>query len=140
MSVVLINGTFGLEMCSPGTSCAKSSVCGQACTSNTWWCAYPHYTECAGHPCSKQTGLPKAHGGCHTSFIGFLDCVNQNEFLEGRLQECGPNANQLKTAKTPCHFDTTAQIKACCNPSLFRSICHCSPMVGIGYTTISVFT
>jgi hypothetical protein len=141
MSIVYINGTYGLEHCSPGTSCAAHSVCNRSCTSNTWWCAYPHFTECTNHNCNDQTGLPKAHGGCITSFIGFQDCRSANVFLEGRLQECGPLAAN-KTAESTCgHAGTTAKIVACCNPALFRSICHCSPLrAGIGYTKVSVFT
>lgn len=140
MAVVYVNGTFGLEYCSPGTSCAAYSVCNRGCTSNGWWCAYPHFQECANHACNAKTGLPKAHGGCHSSWIGFQQCNAQNVYLEASLQDCGPSRSSATAVA--CKNGTKAQVVACANPALFTSVCGgCNPtVVGIGYTKFSVLT
>jgi hypothetical protein len=139
VSVVYVYGTFGLEFCSPGTSCAASSVCNQGCHSNTWWCAYPHFHECDSHNCNVKTALPKPLGACHTGLIGFRECPHHSVFNFGELQECGPSRHSA-TAAT-CAPGKTAEAIACANSALFHQTCACNPLVaGIGWTKFWVST
>lgn len=135
----IISGTFGLEYCSPGTSCAKSSVCNRGCHSNIFWMAYPHFKECDSHYCEDKTSLPYATSEhCHPYGSLYMKKCGHDLYLEAALQECGPS--RANATAQVCQAGTTAKAIACANSALFHSICGCNPLTyGIGWTKVSVF-
>lgn len=125
-----IVGSCAMDSCpTPGeSSCAVN--CDYTCYENTWWCSYPHFTECGSVECNVKTTLPKATETCG-HFIT-LHCGCSNVYGYARMQDCGPSTT--KKANTSGYCTPTEMKKVgCISRSLFMHMCNCTDPTTYGH-------
>jgi hypothetical protein len=129
-------GTVALENCNVTPICQLS--CNGPCNSNSWLAAWPHWTRCYGVVCPNQTRLPVPYNNHCAGQIWFQSCAHHSVWLTAHLSECGPWA-ATKHALA-CVGSASANVIACVNSALFRSICGgCRPSSKyVLKTTVSV--